>query len=333
MSKKNQTSFPRQNRQKIKLLKLYQLLKEETDEQHPLTTRTICSKIAGLGITCDRRTLSKDIELLNEYGYEIMSVREGREKAYYIEDRSFSIPELKILIDAVHAATFITENKSNELIDKIASLSSNNRAEILKGNMVYFNTIKHSNESIYYNVDRLNDALLHHKKVSFYYFDLDECGQKQYRKNKERYIVEPMALIYNKDNYYLMCFSSKYKNITNYRLDRMEAVDIVDEGVSAETIIQKDNVSNYTEQVFKMYGGPSRNVVLQFDRSLIGVIYGEFGEDTKMSPYNEDTFISNVKVQVSPVFFGWLFQFGEKMKLLSPESVVLEYKRQAEMVL
>ena len=332
MSKNDQPCPPKQNNQKIKLLKLYQLLKEETDEQHPLTTKEICGKIADMSITCDRRTLSKDMDMLNQYGYEIMSLRKSREKAYYIADRSFSIPELKILIDAVHAATFITEKKSDELINKIASLSSNNRAEILKGNRVCFNTRKHSNESIYYNVDFLNKAMLHYKKASFYYYDLNEHGQKRYRKNKDRYIVEPIALVYKEDNYYLMCFSSKYSNIASYRLDRMEGVEVENEEVSKEAIIRMDNVSEHTDQVFKMYGGESKNVSLQFDSSLIGSVYDKFGEDTKISAYNEDTFVSNVKIQISPVFFGWLFQFVDKMKVLSPESVVVEYKKLAKMV-
>ncbi len=330
MSKKDQPYPPKQNNQKIKLLKLYQLLKEETDEQHPLTTKEICGKIADMSITCDRRTLSKDMDMLNQYGYEIMSVRKNREKAYYIEDRSFSIPELKILIDAVHAATFITKMKSDELINKIASLSSNNRAEILKGNRVCFNTRKHSNESIYYNVNFLNEAMLHCKKASFYYYDLSEHGQKQYRKNKDRYIVEPIALVYKEDNYYLMCFSSKYSNIASYRLDRMEGVEVENEDVSKEAIIQMDNVSEHTDQVFKMYGGKSKNVSLQFDSSLIGSVYDKFGEDTKISSYNEDSFVTSVKVQISPVFFGWLFQFSDKIKLLSPKSVADEYKEQAK---
>ncbi|NLJ91260.1 MAG: WYL domain-containing protein [Clostridiales bacterium] len=317
------------NNQKIKLLLLYDMLKQETDEQHPLTTRALCAKLGELGITCDRRTLSNDIKLLNEYNYEVMSVMIGHEKAYYIEDRSFSVPELKILIDAVQAATFITEKKTNELIDKLASLSSNKRAEVLKGNMVCFNTIKHSNEFIFYNVGFLNEAIQQNKKASFYYFYLDENGQKQYRKNKERYIVDPVALIYNDDKYYLMCYSTKYDGITNYRIDRMEQVAVEEEEVSTKAIINTEKVSNYTEQVFKMYGGDLKDVVLQFDKKLIGVVYDKFGENTKMMVHNEETCITTVKIQVSPTFFGWLFQFGDRMKILSPESLIREYKSRA----
>lgn len=138
------------NCQKIKLLKLLELLRQETDEQHPLPTNTLCAKLGAMGITCDRRTLAKDIALLNDQGYEVMWTWVGKAIGYYIEDRSFSVPELKILIDAVQAASFITDKKTAELIDKIADLGGSYRADIMKSNMVCFNTRKHSNEAIYY---------------------------------------------------------------------------------------------------------------------------------------------------------------------------------------
>ena len=141
------------NCQKIKLLKLYELLKQETDENHAMTTAQICQRLGDLGISCDRRTLSKDIALLNEYGYEIMDEMQGHEKGYYVIDRAFSVPELKVMMDAVHAANFITEKKSEELIDRIAALGGSHKAELLKRNQTCFNTHRHSNEAIYYNID------------------------------------------------------------------------------------------------------------------------------------------------------------------------------------
>lgn len=140
-----------ENWQKYKLLKLLELLRQETDEQHPLATSALCNRLAEMGISCERRTLTKDIAVLNELGYEVMWNWVGKEKGYYIEDRSFSVPELKILIDAVQAASFITDKKTAELIDKISELGGTHKADILKSNMVCFNTRKHSNESIYYS--------------------------------------------------------------------------------------------------------------------------------------------------------------------------------------
>lgn len=315
------------NCQKIKLLKLLELLRQETDEQHPLTTMDICNRLGAMGISCERRTLSKDVALLNEQGYEVMWRWVGKEKGYYIEDRSFSIPELKILIDAIQASSFITEKKTADLIGKIANLGGSHRAELLQGNMVCFNTRKHSNESIYYNVNSLEDAIQRQKKVLFRYFDLDERGQKTYRRDGHRYVVEPVALVFNEDNYYLVVYSSRHDNTANYRVDRMDHVEVLSDAVSEKAISLRGGVAEYTEQAFKMYGGTPTDIVIEFDNQLIGAVYDKFGEDTQMMHSGENKCIATVKVQISPTFWGWLFQFAGLMKVISPDNVIEEGKR------
>ena len=167
------------------------------------------------------------------------------------------------------------------------------------------------------------------KKASFYYFDLDETGERVYRKNKERYIVDPVALVFHEDNYYLMCYSAKYNDIVNYRVDRMDSVALEDEPVSEDALVPETDLAKYTEQVFKMYNGPKEEVVLQFDLPLLGVVYDKFGEDTKVIRSSDTTLVASVKVQISPTFWGWLFQFGGKMRIISPDSVIEEYKKHA----
>ena len=314
------------NYQKIKLLKLYELLKQETDDEHSMTTAEICRRLEEMGIPCDRRTLTKDIAVLNEYGYEILSEMQGHEKGYYVIDRSFSVPELKVMMDAVHGSRFITEKKSEELIDKIAALGGSHTAELLTRNQTCFNTHRHSNEAIYYSIDACEHALQQKRRLAFYYFDLNEKLERIYRKNKKRYEVDPMALIFNDENYYLMCFSSKYDGITNYRLDRMEHVEILDEPVNRDAIIHAADVPDFTSQAFSMYGGPAENAVLQFSDKLIGVVYDHFGEETQMIRQDDNTCIATVRVQISPTFWGWLFTFGNDMKILSPEPLVKDWK-------
>ena len=323
----------RDSHRKIKLLKLLELLQKNTDESHPMTTSQICAALSEIGIPCDRRTLSQDISTLNALEYEIMVTMVGHEKGYYVEDRSFSVPELKIMIDAVHASSFITEKKSEELIEKIASLGGAHRAEVLKRNMVCFNTRKHSNEKIYYTIDCLEDAILNQKKVIFLYFDLNEKGERIYRRDGHHYVVEPIALVFNEDNYYLMCYSSRHDGTSNYRVDKMDAVEIIDEPCCDKAIALRDEVSEYTEQAFKMFGGPLEDVVLEFDRSLIGVVLDRFGEDTKITPLGNARCIAPVKVRISSVFWGWIFQFGKQMRILSPDTVRDEYKNQIALFL
>lgn len=314
------------NRQKIKLLKLMELLQQETDELHPLSTNEICNLLSAMGISCERRTLAKDIVLLNEQGFEVMWCRVGKEKGYYIADRSFSIPELKILIDAVQAANFITEKKSAELIDKIAALGGSHQADILQSNLVCFNTRKHTNETIYYSVGYLENAIQQQKKVLFRYFDLDEHGKKIYRREGHRYVVEPVALVFHEDNYYIIVYSAKHDSTANYRIDRMDSVEIIDEPVSQKALALRSEIAGYTERVFKMYGGQPVDIAIEFEDKLIGVVYDKFGENTKMIRTHENTCVATVKEQISPTFWGWLFQFGKQMRILSPAGLVDEQK-------
>ena len=316
----------RENFRKVKLLKLIEMLQQNTDEQHPMSTSGIVSCLAQMEIPCDRRTLSQDIATLSNLGYEIMTTTIGHEKAYYIEDRNFSIPELKILIDAVHASSFITDKKSVELINKIAALAGTHRAEVLKHNMVCFNTRKHSNERIFYNVDELVNSILQQKKVLFRYFDLNENAERVYRRNGHRYVVEPIALVFNEDNYYLICYSARHDNTSNYRVDRMDSVEVINESCCEKAIALREQVAEYTEQAFKMFGGQSETVVIEFDRCLIGVVYDKFGENVKIIPAGPDKYIATIKVQISPTFWGWIFQFAGQMKIISPDSVINAYK-------
>lgn len=308
-----------ENCQKIKLLKLMELLQQETDELHPMRTGTICERLRKMNISCDRRTLHKDIKLLNAQGYEVMAELVGHELAYYIADRSFSVPELKVMIDAVQAAGFITEKKTDELIDKIAALSGSHRAEILKGNIVEFNTRKHSNEVIYYSVDSIEKAILEKKKINFCYFDLDENGNRKYRREGHHYVVEPVSLVLLEDNYYLVVYSSHHANTATYRVDRMDGVEVIDDDISEKAITLREEVSALTTSSFKMFGGELKTVTIQFDDSLLDAVYDKFGETITVSRVDDRTVITSVGVQISPPFWGWVFQFYGKLKVIAPE--------------
>ncbi len=311
---------------KLRVVKLLEILQQNTDMEHPIGTNELCSKLVALGIQTDRRTVAKDITVLNEQGYEVMQTKLGKQNAYYIEDRSFSLPELKILIDAVQAASFITEKKSADLISKIAALGGSHQAEILTGNIVHFNTRKHNNEQIYYNVNVLENAIREKKMVSFLYFDLDENLNKTYRKEKAIYEVEPIALVFNNDNYYLMAYDPTTDNeVRNYRVDRMDSVQHLDKCICKAAAEKIRTVSKYTEQVFRMYGGRTELVTLQFEKKLIGSIYDKFGEKTNIGKCGDEYFVA-VEVQISPTFWSWLITFKGQMKLTAPDSVIAEYK-------
>ncbi len=317
----------RDNMQKIKLLKLYELLRTETDAEHPISRIKLCERLNKMGISSNVRTLSLDIETLRDNGYEISSFLRNKERFYYVPEPALTIPEMKILIDAVQAASFVTEEKTSELVEKIAALGGSHRSQLLKKNIVKFNTRKHTNEFVFSTVDVIEDAINRRRQIAFNYFHLNENAERTYRNDDagdiKRYQVEPVALIFNEDNYYLMAYSQRHPESTaNYRVDRMANVEVLKkEKLSKEALAKRRSAAKYTKQVFKMFGGEEENVILQFDKSLIEPVFDKFGEDTPIKAVDEMTCKAKVRVQISPTFFGWLAQFGEKMRIAQPDGV------------
>ena len=321
------------NPQKIKLLKLYEILRQYTDEDRPLSTNQLCAMLEAEGITCDRRTLAEDIDILNANGFEVLRRRTRYAMLFYIVDRRFDMAEVKILIDAIQAASFITPQKTLELTDKVASLAGSHKATVLKKNLVTFNTRKHTNEAIYYTVDALETALQQKCRASFRYFDLNEHNERVFRKEGDRYIVNPVGLVYHEDNYYLVTYHETHEATVNYRVDRMAEVKLEGTPVAEQAIALSDELGGYTERVFKMFNGPRATVELQFDRKLIDAVHDKFGEGVEIIACKREQCSARVEVLVSPVFFGWCFQFGKSMKILSPDSVAIEMKEHAKQVL
>ncbi len=301
---------------KVKLVKLYEILRSETDSDHALTTYDLVERMQELGIVSDRRTISSDIENLNSVGLSVKVKRDGHKKAYYVDDNTFTVPELKILIDAVQAASFIPEDMSNEIIEKLSALGGTHREEVLKGNQIAFNTRKHTNKDILRTVDVINKAISEHKKISFRYFDLDENKKKVFRKGR-RYKETPAALVFNNDNYYVVCYSSKHKKQLNYRVDRMDTTWVEEEPAAPEAAILAENLTEYTKQAFRMFNGEPEEVTLQFDRSILGQVYDQFGEDIRIERISEEKCRTTVTIQDSPTFRGWVYQFGNQMTLIT----------------
>ncbi len=328
-----------ENSTRLKLMKTYELLLKEADEANPISRCELCIRLNKLGIECSKKTLTRNIAALNDAGYEVCACKQGREKYYYVPERDFSIPELKILIDAVQAANFVTEQKTGQLIDKIAALGGSNRAELLKRNRAQFNTRKHSNSSIYYNIDGIEDAISRRKQLEFNYFSLDERMEPVFHtdsKGKTKlYRREPIALVLNEDNYYLLTYHESYEEkIATYRVDRMKNVRVVEEvELSSEAEAMLGNVPKLTARAFKMHSGEAVIVKLLFNKNIIGPIVDKFGEGLIMRAVDDGLCTATVEVQVSKTFYGWLAQFGSKIKIAEPARVREEYCRYLEDIL
>ena len=289
--------------QKNKLLLLTEILKQESDSEHPITTNAMIEKLSGYGISCDRRTLSRDISQLQGMSYPVKSVKVGHSNAYYIEHNSFSLAELKILIDAVQASSVIPEEMTKALTEKIANLGGPHRSESLQCNITRFNIRKQTNMSIFDSIAVIEESFKRQTQISFYYFKHDEHGNRVYQHNKERYVVDPIALIYEDNNYYLRCYNRARNDKRNYRIDRMEDVQPLDSYVGKEALVKGKELVDYTSKAIKMYGGEETDVVLEFTQSLIDVVFDQFGLETKIYRLNNGRYTATVKVQISNTFW------------------------------
>jgi predicted DNA-binding transcriptional regulator YafY len=308
---------------KLKLVKIWEILSQETDEEHPMTTQAILDKLAEMGIVCDRRTLYADIKALNECGYEICCKR-AISNEYYVKDRSFSIAEIRIMMDAVQAAGFITDDKTEEFIDKLAALAGSRRGEALKDNIVAFNNTKTDNGDIYYNVETITAAIQQNKKVKFTYFDYDISHKRKYRKEGKFYYMNPYALVMDNDNYYFLGCDMYHDNMISFRVDRMEQVQVSRHDKEDLELLRKFDLQNYKKQIFGMYSGDIKEVTIRAHNELMDTIYDLFGPKTRLSKYDDNEFVFSTQVQLSPQFFGWCCSFGDKLKITAPNSVVNE---------
>ncbi len=314
--------------QKIKLLKIWEILHRRADKDSPISTRELIAALGELGITADRRTIYADIEAMQSYGYEICKRRRGHDMVYWIEKRDFDLPEIKILMDCVHNAQFVTEEKTAELIDKLADLGGSSRGELLKRSAVHFDTIKHKNDEIYKTVDRVERAIETKKKISFKYFLLDHKGERVYKQGGKPYFEEPLAMVCNDGDYYLLCYRAEEKyenNIKIFRIDRISDISVLLPDISDEGQKALVKAASYPLQAFKMYGGILRKVTIEFEEKLIGVVFNKFGEKTIINK-NGDRYTANILVQISPTFWGWLMQFPAEMRIVEPEHIREQFR-------
>lgn len=315
--------MPRNSEQKIRLLVLYDILRKETDEEHPFSTKELLDKLSARGIQATRQTVYDDIEMLNAFGYEIMAIH-GRNNRYFVEDRTFELPEVQVLLHAVGAAKFLTERKASVLTEKVAELLGEAQADRLKELLTVEND-KFGNERIYYSIDAITKALMEKKKLSFLYFDYDSNGEKTYRKEKERYEVNPLGMVYSGENFYLVCFHDKYGDPASYRIDKMDDVRVEKSRRTNKEEFAHFDLNAYKRETFGMFYGERIKVKMLFPAELLDVARDRFGmtEPTK----TEKGYIIEAAVRVSRTFFAWITTFEGRVKILEPENVRESYKQ------
>ncbi|MBQ7010385.1 MAG: WYL domain-containing protein [Clostridia bacterium] len=312
--------------QKYKLLYIMRLLYEETDEEKGLSVGDIISALAEMGVEAERKSVYSDIETLIGYGMDVEKRKKNGNTTYYhLVSREFELAELKLLVDAVQASKFITRKKSQELIKKLESLASKTQAGQLMRQVFVSNRIKTMNESIYYSVDYIHNAMTRDKEISFKYFDWNEKQEKVLRHGGSTYTVSPWALMWDDENYYLIAYDSASKKKKHYRIDRMVEMSLTDRPRQGGELLSGVDTALYSKQTFGMYGGREETVRLRCHNSLANVMVDRFGRETTFFTADREHFDIVVKVTVSPVFLSWVATFGSDIRIMSPDGVINEF--------
>ena len=186
------------------------------------------------------------------------------------------------------------------------------------------------NESIYYSVDRIHEAIAQNRQIRFRYFDWGVDRKKHERPGD--YIASPYALVWEDENYYLIAHSERH-GLTHYRVDKMTKLTILDTPRVITDEARSLDLSSYGKTVFGMFAGTPENVKLRFHNSLAGVVIDRFGKDVMLVPEDNDCFTVSTRIVLSPVFYGWLSSFGDRAELLIPQHARQEFAAQCRKTL
>lgn len=313
--------------QKLKLLYIIKLLMRESDEQHPIRTSRIIEELEKNGISAERKSIYDDIAYLIDYGYDIVLNPSKRNGGYYMASRDFELPELKILVDSVQSSRFITAKKSRELIEKLESLGSVFDAKELKRHVYVANRIKSENESIYYTVNDIYEAIQKNRQISFAY--LKWKGLKGANRDGDRVTVSPFTLAISDNNYYLIAYDGTNKKIKHYRVDRIKSVYILDTDREGEDIYKSFDVVSYINKTFNMFAGVEEKVIFTVPEAMAGIFLDRFGDNCSIT-MNKGLCEIRATVAVSPQFFGWVTGLGNEVIIREPEYVAKDYKKYLE---
>lgn len=316
--------MPKSDNQKLKILYILDYLERNSREGHPVRAAELIHMLdREHRISCDRKTVYSDIAALQDYGVDIVSIP-GKNGGYYIASRNFELPELKLLIDAVQSSRYLTEKKSKELIEKLCEQCNEHDAGLIRRNVLVSGRVKSMNETIYYSVDAIQEAITQNQQIRFRYFDWDLGGKRRYR--EKEYLASPYGLCQDNENCYLLAFSARH-GVTSYRVDRMSDIALTGVRRTPCPELTGKALNQHANRLFQMFSGDTVDVKLRFHRDLINVVVDRFGKDTMLIPDGDDYFNFTVPVAVSPMFLSWVIGFGSKAKILYPDSVVQQCKQ------
>lgn len=320
----------KKSNQKLKLLYLARIFFEHSDEENGITRKEIQELLAMNGFDVERKSVYADIEELKHFGFDITTRKENGKLYYYLSSREFETAELKLLVDAVQSAKFISEKKSNELIKKLEGLTSKYEATKLQRQVYVQGRLKTVNEAVYYNVDKIHTAISKNVKVKFQYYQWNLKKEKALRKNGEYYFINPWALIWEDENYYMVGYDDVEKLVKHYRVDKMINLDVTDIMREGNSLKISFDSATYSKKIFGMFNGEEKYVEMIFDNRLAGVVIDRFGIEVPIIKKDEEHFKTRVKVAVSGQFFGWVMSLGDGVEIVGPSEVVDRMRHEVE---
>ena len=317
--------------QKLKLSYLCKIMQEKTDDEHSLTLAQIIKELQKYDITAERKSLYDDFKCMEEnLGIEVIKEQEGRETYYHVGSRTFELAEVKLLIDAIQSSKFISKSKSDVLIKKMNAFVSEHQAKQLKRQVYVNDRIKTMNESIYYSVDSIHNAISGNKQIEFLYCSWTIDKKLEPRKEGKKYKVSPWALTWADENYYLVAYDSEAGKVKHYRVDKMMKLSIAEDKREGEEHFKNFDMTTYALENFSMFGGEIRKVHIEFPNEKVGIFIDRFGKDITIRKAGQDRSMIAVDVAVSLQFFGWIFSLGSDVKITGPSDVVDKAKESAK---
>ena len=318
--------MPRGSNQKFKFTYLMKIMAEKTDDEHSLTMPQILEELEKYEVSAERKSIYEDFKDMSNFGIEVIKEQKGRETFYHIAGREFELAEVKLLIDAVQSAKFITQKKSKSLISKVKNFVSEHQAKQLQRQIVINDRVKTMNESVYYNVDDIHTAINQNRKIKFKYYKWDIDKKLVERHGGSYFIVSPWALLWDDENYYMIAFDDWDNKIKHYRVDKMMYIEVGNDERAGKEEFKNFDMAKYSKATFGMYHGEKTKVCIKFANHMCGVFIDRFGKDTLFRKIDENHSELIVDINVSPQFFGWIFSLGNDVEIVSPREVVNELR-------
>lgn len=314
----------------MRLIKIKEILFSLTDEDHSLTLSEINQQLLqqfGDEYTAQKNTIKSTIEHLKYSGFHIEETIGKRNTTnYYHMYRKFNVYELRMLIDAISSAKFITSAETKQLIEKIKTLTSNHLAKKLQHQISVSPEIKAQNQEVRYHIDKIHTSINERTKLTFQYGNYNVKKEFVLRHLGKIYSVIPLDLVWNNDYYYLVAKDDGSADIKHYRVDRMKQVN-----VSEELFTTPDfNITEHMKQTFNMYPGDTQYVEIQFDNHLVNVVIDRFGKEIHICKVDDRTFSIKFNAAVSEGLVRWLLTWGSDAKVIAPQSLVDRMKEEAK---